>query len=836
MLSLINVQVTANVSAFESALDRAAGVAETSMGQAASATERWQSKMDQAANAAGNSADAVAARFDAANDAIMRSAEQSAEAMSQVEQSVNDVDMSSWAEKTAKAFGAGFGGGYALAETYLEKLEQFVEAKLVIAGIAIATGVSAAAISAVYAAYKAGEFITGLFTGDSYKSENIDALIKTTDSVSALQDALGLAAPRAQALGQALSGIGMSQSDYIAVTEKTRLAVESNTDELDRLGVKYKDADGNLLPLIETQRNALEVIQSYREGMDRVQAAQSIGMGLEKDLQSAVQATSERVDVALDRLVAYNLVVGEGSLEAVGAYQSSMRAFQQETDLTSQGLKRAIADQVMPLFTDLSDFFRDGFPGVVRAFRYSMATVTTLFYGLKEAAFLTGEGVIQSFGAIGDVTVRVATALGQAMRGEFQAAVNTLMQAPGDLGNRWQTFLDNAAAQSERNIKAVKLAWGADNFDAREQIAAYGNQQQSKKSWVAAPKKEAEEKKQRPLTVRLEEDPAKALLDSQVKSLDRAIQDEATLLAQREAMLKTYFDRGDISAADYYQRLDDIRADALANTRRSYDQEFALIESYLAQQEAGSQKAIDAAEKLSEAQNKAARAVQASSFANTKTWLEQDTRTASAGYQRFLASVEDSATNTGRIVESAFTNAFSSMEDAMVQFTRTGKLDFKSLADSIISDLLRIQVRQQLAGFTKLASTAIGSFFSSGSTVSDSTQYSLSSGNNLSSMGGGTGLKLPSYDVGTDYVPQDMIAMIHKGEAIIPADQNRGYTGGPLGAAAAPQSVRVELVNQTSQPSQAVSATPSFDADGMVVNIVLRDLKNNGPIRQALGA
>ena len=33
---------------------------------------------------------------------------------------------------------------------------------------------------------------------------------------------------------------------------------------------------------------------------------------------------------------------------------------------------------------------------------------------------------------------------------------------------------------------------------------------------------------------------------------------------------------------------------------------------------------------------------------------------------------------------------------------------------------------------------------------------------------------LPSYDVGTDYVPYDMVAKIHKGEKIVPADQNNG--------------------------------------------------------------
>lgn len=42
---------------------------------------------------------------------------------------------------------------------------------------------------------------------------------------------------------------------------------------------------------------------------------------------------------------------------------------------------------------------------------------------------------------------------------------------------------------------------------------------------------------------------------------------------------------------------------------------------------------------------------------------------------------------------------------------------------------------------------------------------------------GGRSLDVPSYDVGTNYVPNDQLAMVHKGEAIIPAKYNRPNIG-----------------------------------------------------------
>jgi hypothetical protein len=150
----------------------------------------------------------------------------------------------------------------------------------------------------------------------------------------------------------------------------------------------------------------------------------------------------------------------------VTAYEAAVRDFNRESDLMAQGFKKAIADQIMPILTDLADVLPEGFPFVVNAFRYSMATLVSIFYGLKEVAYIVSEAVIQSFKAMGDVVSRVVGAIAKAATGNVEGAWNDLKAVPDDLGKRWNAFGDNVVAQSVRNAKAMALAWGADNFNA----------------------------------------------------------------------------------------------------------------------------------------------------------------------------------------------------------------------------------------------------------------------------------------------------------------------------------------------------------------------------------
>ena len=76
----------------------------------------------------------------------------------------------------------------------------------------------------------------------------------------------------------------------------------------------------------------------------------------------------------------------------------------------------------------------------------------------------------------------------------------------------------------------------------------------------------------------------------------------------------------------------------------------------------------------------------------------QADRSMEGGLKRGLLSIGEEFTNLSTLVESTLVNAFQGAEDALVSFVQTGKLDFKSLVDSIFADLARIAVRGAITG------------------------------------------------------------------------------------------------------------------------------------------
>lgn len=222
----------------------------------------------------------------------------------------------------------------------------------------------------------------------------------------------------------------------------------------------------------------------------------------------------------------------------------------------------------------------------------------------------------------------------------------------------------------------------------------------------------------------------------------------------------------------------------------------------------------------------------------------------SLGVSEALNNYSSEAANVYQSMNNAVSGAFKGMEDALVSFVTTGKADFKSLANSIISDMVRIAVQQSIMG--PLSNALGGMFGASHSFGGAGTVASV--GHNFTIGGFATGGYTGH---GSKYDPA---GIVHRGEGVLSQDdmrslggvygfnllrrQLRGYsTGGVAGRVpGAPAihggrsqgSVQVNITNQASQPVSGNAKLRMDEMGRMVIDVMLFDLNSNGRYTQAL--
>lgn len=156
---------------------------------------------------------------------------------------------------------------------------------------------------------------------------------------------------------------------------------------------------------------------------------------------------------------------------------------------------------------------------------------------------------------------------------------------------------------------------------------------------------------------------------------------------------------------------------------------------------------------------------------------------ASSAFQNYLEQARDVAGQT----RSLFTNAFSSMEDAVVNFAMTGKFSFADFTKSVLADMARIATQQAASGL-------LGSLVSWGATAA-SAYFGGGSGNGMEAGSAGavsSNLGASQAGYGSAYFPQalggawsDGVQLFANGGAftnsIVSTPTAFGMAGGKLG-------------------------------------------------------
>ncbi|MDD1947566.1 phage tail tape measure protein [Pseudomonas carnis] len=238
---------------------------------------------------------------------------------------------------------------------------------------------------------------------------------------------------------------------------------------------------------------------------------------------------------------------------------------------------------------------------------------------------------------------------------------------------------------------------------------------------------------------------------------------------------------------------------------------------------------------------------------------------ARSAFQNYAEQAADVAGQS----KSLFINAFSNMEDGIIQFVKTGKLSFKDLADGIIADLIRIQVQQAAVGifgtiFSGLTAggAAAGNGLAAGSAGATSSSLGASAAGYSSKFGfsdggyTGDGGKFEPKGVvhgGEFVVRKEAVSQPGAREFLERMNANaKGYAdGGYVGATAAASTSNFVPISSGSSTAPVIQQSFSFQGtpDDATVNmvreaamqgakggyeLVVRDLKMNGTIRQLI--
>jgi lambda family phage tail tape measure protein len=182
-----------------------------------------------------------------------------------------------------------------------------------------------------------------------------------------------------------------------------------------------------------------------------------------------------------------------------------------------------------------------------------------------------------------------------------------------------------------------------------------------------------------------------------LKDLQEQVARSQNQLRSTEEQIKVLKDSGAISEVESLKRLSEARkssADELAT--------FAAKARELVEAAPGNDKLADSFKRIEEAARQAADGAQ---LLGQRAFELADP---GAGFSKALRTLGEETEQVGKQMEAVTTRAFNGMTDALTNFVMTGKLDFRTLATSIISDLIRIQIQRAI---TLPMANALGGMF-----------------------------------------------------------------------------------------------------------------------------
>lgn len=210
-------------------------------------------------------------------------------------------------------------------------------------------------------------------------SAAVNETVNLTKEATKLSKTLGITATEASVLNVALGDIYQSSDTVVAATAKITKTLRTNEGAFTSLGVATRDSSGHFRGSMDIMLDVNQALLKMKEGTDRNIEGQKIYGKSWGEVAPLLKLTTGLMEESKKKAEALGLVVGEENVQATAKYRASMNDM---NDVFS-AVKKAIGDAVLPILTDLGNWFAEIGPQSVQVMKVAMSGLVSAFYGLK---------------------------------------------------------------------------------------------------------------------------------------------------------------------------------------------------------------------------------------------------------------------------------------------------------------------------------------------------------------------------------------------------------------------------------------------------------------------
>ncbi len=667
----------------------------------------------------------------------------------------------------------------------------------------------------------------------------VESSEKLNVELGRLAATLGVSTKEAAALKIGLDDIGVGTDSYVGVLQRMTLQVRTNEDRMHQLGLVTRDANGQYLNGAQLIENARKALLEYREGMDRNLAASEMTGRSWAQFTDILRLNNQVMEEAREKADK----LGLGEQDQVTRSREFHKAMSDIKDV-ALGVSNTIGQALMPQLTRLGNWVGEK-GGTIVSWTQKWLDVANK---LKEAWAESSSPIMAILRAWEKIN---AQQQGRTSSGK----VGGLPPAPGSPddgsggGGGGKTYVPKPSYDLvkawETQLEQMKLASQKFALEEGESFVKYPLEQEAKfwQSKIALTRAGSNER----FAVQ------KKAFDAELQLNQNAFNGRIASLVKEEEALKFDYDARIAKAREI--------AEAEARAYGAQDARAQIAAARIVQiEQEKAEKLRKVGEQITEQQKQ--RALAEIAVEETAVKVAFETRQISktqqvqmeaelekrrnaievaavqeriraiqalpgnlqdpAELQRLYAELERLAVQhekaMGQIglegaqeyskymiqARDSVQSAFATMGSDIITRTSSWSDAFKNFARSVIksmADILAQNFAQRLFG----PGSAGGNFVA-----------------NL------VGAMIPKFDVGTPYVPRDMLAFVHKGEAIIPAGANAAGDG---------QYGTVSINQYFDNRGADDAAVAKLGALAQKIKTdaytaVLSDLRRNGPIRR----